>query len=175
MSTRMRTVLTIIAATAVVALVAGVALLGYQGLSSPPIVISHVPLNSAAPEAATLVAPPAAATESESESESAPAPTTKDLSGSASTKKGHTSRRSGSHGKRSGKVDKLKSPADGQVDINTADASELQRLPGIGPAMAQRIIDARKSYGGFRTTNDLMEVRGIGQKKFAKIEPFVKT
>lgn len=59
------------------------------------------------------------------------------------------------------------------VNINTASADELQKLPGIGPAMAGRII-AYRQESPFQTPEDLMQVTGIGEKKFAKMKPFVK-
>jgi len=72
------------------------------------------------------------------------------------------------------KADKLTSPTEGQVALNTATEEQLERLPGVGPAMAGRILDYRRQAGGFRKIDDLMEVRGIGAKKFARIEPFVR-
>ena len=53
----------------------------------------------------------------------------------------------------------------GTIDVNTADLRSLQRLPGIGPAMAQRIVDYRRQTGKFRTPRELSNVRGIGPKK----------
>jgi competence ComEA-like helix-hairpin-helix protein len=50
------------------------------------------------------------------------------------------------------------------VDINTASAAELQRLPRIGPALAERIIDHRRRYGPFRSVQELARVPGIGSK-----------
>ena len=73
-----------------------------------------------------------------------------------------------------GKADKLTSPSQGQVNLNTADAGQLQRLPGIGPAMAARILAYREQAHGFQKIDELMEVGGIGPKKFAKIAPLVK-
>jgi competence protein ComEA len=67
---------------------------------------------------------------------------------------------------------KLTDPSQGTVDINTADDAELQRLPGVGPAMAQRII-AFRATTHFSKPEDLMQVSGVGQKKFAKMQPFV--
>lgn len=58
----------------------------------------------------------------------------------------------------------------GLVNINTANASELQTLSGVGPAMAQSIIDERTQNGPFTSIDDLMRVSGIGEKKFAKIK-----
>ena len=56
------------------------------------------------------------------------------------------------------------------VNINTASAAELQTLSGIGPSMAQSIIDERIKNGAFASVDDLMRVSGIGEKKLAKIK-----
>ena len=56
------------------------------------------------------------------------------------------------------------------VNINQADNKTLETLPGIGPAMAQRIIDFRKENGSFQSVDDLQKVKGIGKAKFAKIK-----
>ncbi len=53
----------------------------------------------------------------------------------------------------------------GKININQADQNLLQRLPGIGPAMARRIVDYRKTGGKFRTARELGNVKGIGPKK----------
>lgn len=55
------------------------------------------------------------------------------------------------------------------IDINTANASQLEELPGVGPAIAQRIIDHREANGPFRSVDDLMEVSGIGPATLEKI------
>ena len=54
----------------------------------------------------------------------------------------------------------------GKVNINAASAEELESLPGIGPATAQKIVSSRQSEGPFQTCEDLMRVSGIGQKKY---------
>ena len=61
-------------------------------------------------------------------------------------------------------------PSSGLVNINTASAAELQTLSGIGPSMAQSIIDERTKNGAFASVDDLMRVPGIGEKKLAKIK-----
>ena len=55
---------------------------------------------------------------------------------------------------------------EGKVDINKASVEELDRLPGIGPSLAQRIVEFRKQNGPFHRVEDLLNVRGIGPKSF---------
>lgn len=61
----------------------------------------------------------------------------------------------------------------GKVNINTAGAAELDSLPGIGPALAERIIQYRQTNGLFQSAQDLMNVSGIGEKKFAELEHLI--
>lgn len=63
--------------------------------------------------------------------------------------------------------------ASGMVNLNTATAAELDALPGIGPAIAARIIAYRDQHGGFRTVKDLMKVPGIGPAKFEQLQTLV--
>ncbi len=63
--------------------------------------------------------------------------------------------------------------AAGKVNVNTADAEQLALLPRIGPAVAQRIIEFREQNGSFKSAEDLMLVRGIGEKTFELLEPYV--
>ena len=57
-----------------------------------------------------------------------------------------------------------------KININVAGLDELQKLPSIGPKIAQRILDYRKQNGNFKRVEDLMKVRGIGEKVFLKMK-----
>jgi len=59
------------------------------------------------------------------------------------------------------------------VNINTATVDELTSLPGVGPATAARIVEYREKNGGFKKVEDLMNVRGIGEKTFLKLKPLI--
>lgn len=61
----------------------------------------------------------------------------------------------------------------GVVNINTADASQLALLPRVGPSVSERILQFREDNGPFKSAEDLMLVRGIGEKTFALLEPHV--
>ncbi|MBL9031418.1 MAG: helix-hairpin-helix domain-containing protein [Phycisphaerae bacterium] len=63
---------------------------------------------------------------------------------------------------------------DPRVDLNTATAAELELLPGIGPALAKRIIDYRAAAGRFRSVEDLDNVSGIGPKIMERLRPLVR-
>lgn len=56
-----------------------------------------------------------------------------------------------------------------KVNINTAGVEQLVTLPGVGPKLAARIIEYRQKSGSFHTTQDLLNVKGIGEKNFAKM------
>jgi competence protein ComEA len=61
-----------------------------------------------------------------------------------------------------------------QIDINKADEQQLAEIPGIGEAMAKRIIDFRQANGPFQRVEDLLKVKGIGEKSLEKLRPHVK-
>jgi competence ComEA-like helix-hairpin-helix protein len=58
-------------------------------------------------------------------------------------------------------------------DLNTATCEQLEKLPGIGPTLARRIVTRRDSLGGFKRADDLLGVPGIGPKRLEKIRPLV--
>ncbi|MDN5385128.1 ComEA family DNA-binding protein [Streptomyces sp. LB8] len=59
------------------------------------------------------------------------------------------------------------------VSLNTATVDQLQTLPGVGPVLARRIVDYRTRHGGFRSVDQLREVDGIGERRFADLRPLV--
>lgn len=61
------------------------------------------------------------------------------------------------------------------INVNTARIEELDLLPGIGPVIAQRIIDYREKYGPFQSIEEIMKVKGIGEATFEKIRELIKT
>ena len=60
------------------------------------------------------------------------------------------------------------------VNINTATPAELERLPGIGPSLAARIIEQRTRYGPFRRIEHLLIIPGISERRFAEMRPFIE-
>ena len=61
----------------------------------------------------------------------------------------------------------------GKINLNTASAAQLDTLPGIGTAYAQRIIDYRQSNGGFKDISEIKNVKGIGDKTFEKLKDLI--
>ncbi|MCM3906243.1 MAG: helix-hairpin-helix domain-containing protein [Pyrinomonadaceae bacterium] len=60
------------------------------------------------------------------------------------------------------------------INLNTASATELERLPGVGPVLAERIITYRNEHGRFRRAEHLMMVRGVSDRKFRGVRSLVK-
>lgn len=67
-------------------------------------------------------------------------------------------------------VSSIQAQSGKKININTASAAELETLPRIGPAVAQRIIDYREKNGKFNRIEDIMKVPGIGEKVFEQIK-----
>jgi len=61
------------------------------------------------------------------------------------------------------------------IDINAADVVTLQLLPGVGQCLAQRIVTHRESHGPFRKAEDLLQVTGIGAKRYARLQGLIRT
>jgi competence protein ComEA len=59
------------------------------------------------------------------------------------------------------------------INLNTATAEQLEAIPGIGPTLAQRIVEYRQTHGKFQSVDDLLEVQGIGQKRLENMRPYV--
>ncbi len=65
------------------------------------------------------------------------------------------------------------SSASAPINLNTATAAQLETLPGIGKSTAERILEYRQKNGSFKKVEDLMNVRGVGEKSFLKLKPLV--
>jgi competence protein ComEA len=63
--------------------------------------------------------------------------------------------------------------AEPKVNLNRASADELQALPGVGPVLAQRMVEWRKAHGRYRTVDELQEVKGIGKKRMEQLRLLV--
>jgi competence ComEA-like helix-hairpin-helix protein len=59
------------------------------------------------------------------------------------------------------------------ININSASSEELQQVPGIGPVTAEKILQMRKSYGAFKSVDDLLAIRGIGKKRLEKMRKYL--
>lgn len=71
-------------------------------------------------------------------------------------------------------VDTAAEVSDGRININTASAGELERLPGIGPVLANAIVSYRNANGRFATIADIQRVKGIGKKKYEKMQSMIR-
>lgn len=65
-----------------------------------------------------------------------------------------------------------KAPA-AKVDVNTASVEQLTALPGVGPTLAARIVEHRQKEGAFKSIQELMNVKGIGERSFQKLQPYL--
>jgi competence ComEA-like helix-hairpin-helix protein len=63
--------------------------------------------------------------------------------------------------------------AGAQIDINSASAEQLTAIPGIGKVMAERIVQFREQHGPFERVEDLLKIKGIAEKSFQRIRPYV--
>lgn len=66
-------------------------------------------------------------------------------------------------------------PAGPQVNINTATVQQLQLLPRVGPALAQRIVEFRTANGPFKAPEEIARVKGVGEKSFTRLQPYLTT
>ncbi|NIP98512.1 MAG: helix-hairpin-helix domain-containing protein, partial [Akkermansiaceae bacterium] len=73
-----------------------------------------------------------------------------------------------------GPVSEASDKTQDRLDLNRATVQELISLPGIGEATAKRIVEFREQHGPFQRVEDLMKVKGIGEKSFQKLRPLVK-
>ena len=63
----------------------------------------------------------------------------------------------------------------GKINLNTATADQLTAVPGIGEKLAARIVEHRQKNGSFKSVQELMNVKGVGEKSLGKLEPFLST
>ena len=68
---------------------------------------------------------------------------------------------------------KARATTSAPVNLNSATAAQLQTLPGIGASTAQRILDYRQKNGAYKKIEELMNVKGIGEKSFLKLKPLI--
>jgi competence protein ComEA len=69
--------------------------------------------------------------------------------------------------------EKSAAPTKAALNLNTATVDQLEDLPGIGRATAERILEYRQKNGGFKKIEELMNVKGIGEKSFLKLKPLI--
>jgi len=66
-----------------------------------------------------------------------------------------------------------KKPPPAPINLNTANSEQLQEVPGIGPTTAEKILQMRKSYGAFKSVDDLLSIKGIGKKRLDKMRKYL--
>ena len=84
-----------------------------------------------------------------------------------------TGHRGAGEAQRADRAQEASPAADGRININSAEAGELTSLPGVGPAIAERIIAHRETHGPFRIIEDITDVSGIGPARFADIRDMI--
>ena len=72
-------------------------------------------------------------------------------------------------------VSTQKEPSAERLDINQATVADLTELPGIGPVLAQRIVEHRRKYGSFRRPQDVIIVRGMSARRYRRIANLIRT
>lgn len=102
------------------------------------------------------------------------APTTSPENASSSSPNYTSESNSYSSKPRTGRSSSSGAPAPGSISLNTADAATLDRLPGVGPATAEKILEYRKAHGGFSSIEELLAVKGIGPKKLEAMRKYLK-
>jgi competence ComEA-like helix-hairpin-helix protein len=70
-------------------------------------------------------------------------------------------------------VQAAKAAPSGKINLNQATVEQLTALPGVGEKLAGRIVEYRQKSGGFKSPQELLNVAGIGEKNFVKLQPFV--
>jgi comEA protein len=67
-----------------------------------------------------------------------------------------------------------KAPPGGKVNLNSANVEQLTALPGVGEKLAERIVEYRQKSGGFKSVQELLNVKGIGERNFVKLQPHIQ-
>jgi competence protein ComEA len=70
-------------------------------------------------------------------------------------------------------TDRLEAAAEQRINLNTATREELEKLPGVGSGLAERIVEHRERYGHFRRVEHLLIVRGISERRFREMRAFI--
>lgn len=91
----------------------------------------------------------------------------------AQTAKATTNTAKAGSGAKTGTAVKARATAASPVNLNSASIAQFQTLPGIGASTAQRIVDYRQKNGNFKKIEELMNVKGIGEKSFLKLKPLI--
>jgi competence protein ComEA len=76
-------------------------------------------------------------------------------------------------GRRAAAAASKSAAVDAPVNLNTATVAQIATLPGVGPKAAERIVEYRQKNGGFKKIEELMNVKGIGEKSFLKLKPLI--